>query len=235
MPPLLPGKGGLKSILAGQVTSGAVEGSNTSPRTSKGSIPRPFQRPNLSIHSANIEAAGYPLEVGPKFGTWPFPIKEGQGLGLQIEAKDAFGHPKGKIWPSPRSIPRASALEVITTPVNPLLDPRPGPSLDPTDQIIKGLEYGLGRRGPSGTGAGPAGHPFIPTSSHRSLPLPPSVSRQMQRLQLEMANSHPKSAFLALEAKGQPSSHLCRWRQVGTVPPPSSHAPTASSWCGDGG
>ncbi|KIK73875.1 hypothetical protein PAXRUDRAFT_20416 [Paxillus rubicundulus Ve08.2h10] len=52
-----------------------------------------------------------------------------------------------------------------------------------------------------------ATHSF-PTSSHRSLPLPPSVSRQMQRLQLEMANSHPKSAFLTLEAKGQPSSHL---------------------------
>ncbi|KIK72216.1 hypothetical protein PAXRUDRAFT_22254 [Paxillus rubicundulus Ve08.2h10] len=28
-----------------------------------------------------------------------------------------------------------------------------------------------------------------------------------------MANSHLKSAFLALEAEGQPSSHLCRWRQ----------------------
>ncbi|KIK73415.1 hypothetical protein PAXRUDRAFT_20876 [Paxillus rubicundulus Ve08.2h10] len=52
-----------------------------------------------------------------------------------------------------------------------------------------------------------ATHSF-PTSSHRSLPLPPSVSREMQRLQLEMANSHLKSAFLALEAKGQPSSHL---------------------------
>ncbi|KIK71928.1 hypothetical protein PAXRUDRAFT_22624 [Paxillus rubicundulus Ve08.2h10] len=52
-----------------------------------------------------------------------------------------------------------------------------------------------------------ATHSF-PTSSHRSLPLPPSVSRQMQRLHLEMANSHPKSAFLALEVEGQPSSHL---------------------------
>ncbi|KIK71771.1 hypothetical protein PAXRUDRAFT_22856 [Paxillus rubicundulus Ve08.2h10] len=44
------------------------------------------------------------------------------------------------MMPSPRSIPRASALELIATPVNPLLDPLPGPSLDLTDQIIKGLE-----------------------------------------------------------------------------------------------
>ncbi|KIK71937.1 hypothetical protein PAXRUDRAFT_22612 [Paxillus rubicundulus Ve08.2h10] len=97
MPPLSPGKGGLKSILANQATSGAVKGSNPIPRTSKGSIPRPFQRPNLSICSGNIKAAGYPLEAGPKFGTWPLPIKEGQGLGLQIKAEDAFGHPKGNI------------------------------------------------------------------------------------------------------------------------------------------
>ncbi|KIK81460.1 hypothetical protein PAXRUDRAFT_15225 [Paxillus rubicundulus Ve08.2h10] len=88
MPPLPPGKAGLQFIPAGQATSGAVEGSNPSPGTSEGSIPRPFQRPCSSIHLGNIEAAGYPLKVGPKFGTWPLPIKEGQGLGLQIEAKD---------------------------------------------------------------------------------------------------------------------------------------------------
>ncbi|KIK72508.1 hypothetical protein PAXRUDRAFT_21907 [Paxillus rubicundulus Ve08.2h10] len=52
-----------------------------------------------------------------------------------------------------------------------------------------------------------ATHSF-PTSSHRSHPLPPSVSQQMQTLQLEMANSHPKSAFPTLEAEGQPSCHL---------------------------
>ncbi|KIK73241.1 hypothetical protein PAXRUDRAFT_21080 [Paxillus rubicundulus Ve08.2h10] len=97
MPPLLPGKGGLQSIPASEATPGAVKGSSPSPGTSQGSIPRPFQRPNLSIRSGNIKAAGYPLEAGPKLGTWPFPIKEGQGLGLQIEAEDAFSRPKGKI------------------------------------------------------------------------------------------------------------------------------------------
>ncbi|KIK73726.1 hypothetical protein PAXRUDRAFT_20553 [Paxillus rubicundulus Ve08.2h10] len=140
MPPLPLGKAGLQFIPAGQVTSGAVEGSNPSPGTSEGSIPRPFQRPNLSICLGDIEAIGYPLKAGPKFGTWPFPIKEGQGLSLQIEAEDAFGHTKGKIQASPRSIPQASALELITMPVNALLDPQPRPSSDPKDQIIKGLK-----------------------------------------------------------------------------------------------
>ncbi|KIK74911.1 hypothetical protein PAXRUDRAFT_19429 [Paxillus rubicundulus Ve08.2h10] len=42
--------------------------------------------------------------------------------------------------PPPHSIPRASALKLIATLVNPLLDPRPGPSSDPKDHIIKGLE-----------------------------------------------------------------------------------------------
>ncbi|KIK72687.1 hypothetical protein PAXRUDRAFT_21692 [Paxillus rubicundulus Ve08.2h10] len=40
----------------------------------------------------------------------------------------------------PQSIPWASALKLISTPVNPLLDAQPGPSLDPKDQIIKALE-----------------------------------------------------------------------------------------------
>ncbi|KIK72163.1 hypothetical protein PAXRUDRAFT_22319 [Paxillus rubicundulus Ve08.2h10] len=50
--------------------------------------------------------------------------------------------------------------------------------------------------------------PSFPTSSHRLLVLPASVSHQMQRLHLEMSHSHPKSTFLALEAEGQPLSHL---------------------------
>ncbi|KIK74481.1 hypothetical protein PAXRUDRAFT_19824 [Paxillus rubicundulus Ve08.2h10] len=239
MPPLLPGKAGLKFIPADQATLGTVEGSNPSPGSSKGSIPRPFQRLHLLICLGNTKAAGYPLQAGPKFGTWPLPIKEGQGLGLQIEVEDTFCLPKCKICikvyhplvgPPPRSIPQASALDLIATLVNSLLDPRPGPSSDLTDQIIKALEVHVAsfekqveripdlelqlssmarviealREQVQGQ---LATHSF-PTSSQRSLPLPLSVSHQMQRLQLEMANSHPKSAFLALEAEGQPSSHL---------------------------
>ncbi|KIK72262.1 hypothetical protein PAXRUDRAFT_22193, partial [Paxillus rubicundulus Ve08.2h10] len=43
------------------------------------------------------------------------------------------GHP-------PLSIPQASALELTATPLNPLLDPRPGPSSDLKDKIIKALK-----------------------------------------------------------------------------------------------
>ncbi|KIK79471.1 hypothetical protein PAXRUDRAFT_16314 [Paxillus rubicundulus Ve08.2h10] len=140
MPPLLPGKGGLQSILVSQATSGAVKGSSPSPRTSKGSIPRPFQRPQSSIHSGDIEATSYPLQTGPKFGTWPLPIKEGQGLSLQIEAKDTFGHTKGKIWASLPFHPLGFCPRVYLNACQCLLDPQPGPSSDPTEQIIKGLE-----------------------------------------------------------------------------------------------
>ncbi|KIK81270.1 hypothetical protein PAXRUDRAFT_15322 [Paxillus rubicundulus Ve08.2h10] len=137
-------------------------------------------------------------------------------------------------WPLLQAIlkpgPEASALEIIATPVNPLLDPQPRPSLDPKDQIIKALEVwvaslekqveripdlelqvsslaqvieALWEQVQSQLAA-----PSFPTSSHRSLHLPASVSRQMQRLHLKMANSHLQSAFLILEAEGQPSSHL---------------------------
>ncbi|KIK73437.1 hypothetical protein PAXRUDRAFT_20854 [Paxillus rubicundulus Ve08.2h10] len=195
------GKGGLQFIPADQATLGAVKGSNPSPRSSKGSIPMPFQRLHSSIHSGDIEAAGYPLQTGPNFGTWLLPIKEGQGLGLQIKAEDTFGHPKCKIWPSPHSIPQASALELIATPINPLLDPQPGPSSDPTDQIVKALEVRITSlekqveritdlelqlssmaqvvEALRGQVQGQLATHSFPTSSHRSLPLPPSVSRQM--------------------------------------------------------
>ncbi|KIK74056.1 hypothetical protein PAXRUDRAFT_20260 [Paxillus rubicundulus Ve08.2h10] len=113
--------------------------------------------------------------------------------------------------PPPQSIPQASALELIATPVNPLLDAQPGPSSDPKDKIIKGLKLSSMAQGVKALRKQVQGqlatHSF-PTSSHRSLALPVSVSCQMQRLQLEMANSHPKSDFLTLEAEGQPPSHL---------------------------
>ncbi|KIK77623.1 hypothetical protein PAXRUDRAFT_17376 [Paxillus rubicundulus Ve08.2h10] len=41
--------------------------------------------------------------------------------------------------PPPQPIPWASALELIATPLSPLLDPQPRPSLDSKDHIIKGL------------------------------------------------------------------------------------------------
>ncbi|KIK72121.1 hypothetical protein PAXRUDRAFT_22371 [Paxillus rubicundulus Ve08.2h10] len=129
MPPLSPGKGGLQFIPAHQATSGAVEGSNQSPRSSKGSIPRPFQRPRSSIHLGDIEATSYPLQTGPKFGTWTLPKMPSVAQNAKF-ANDVGVTPSGSIkvyhplaGPPPQSIPWASALELIATPVNPLLDP----------------------------------------------------------------------------------------------------------------
>ncbi|KIK72184.1 hypothetical protein PAXRUDRAFT_22289 [Paxillus rubicundulus Ve08.2h10] len=136
MPPLSPVKGGLQSILANQATLGAVEGSNPNPGSSKGSIPRPFQRPHLSIHMGHIKAAGYPLEAGPS------PSKKAKALVSKSRPKTPSVTQKAKfandvgVTPSasinvyhplagspPHSIPRASALELIAMPINPLLDP----------------------------------------------------------------------------------------------------------------
>ncbi|KIK72775.1 hypothetical protein PAXRUDRAFT_21594, partial [Paxillus rubicundulus Ve08.2h10] len=231
------------------LSPGKVKGSNPSPGTSKGSIPRPFQRPHSSIHLGDIKAAITPSKRAPSLGPGPSPSKKAKAsvsksgpktpsviqkakfandAGVTPSASIKVYHPL--VGPPPCSIPRASALKLIATPVNPLLDPRSGPSSDLMDQIIKGLEVHVTslkkqvERIPDlelqlssmarvvkafqeQVQGQLATHSF-PTSSHRSLPLPPSVSREMQRLQLEMANSHLKSAFLALEAKGQPSSHL---------------------------
>ncbi|KIK71986.1 hypothetical protein PAXRUDRAFT_22544 [Paxillus rubicundulus Ve08.2h10] len=132
-----------------------------------------------------------------------------------------------------------SALELIATPVNPLLDPQPRPSSDLKDQIIKDLDLQLSSmawviEALQKQVQGQLAAPSFPTSSHRPLVLPASVSHQMQRLHLEISNSHPQSTFLALEAEGHPSSHLSL-QLVSTISPPSSHVPTTSSGCGDGG
>ncbi|KIK72974.1 hypothetical protein PAXRUDRAFT_21375 [Paxillus rubicundulus Ve08.2h10] len=151
--------------------------------------------------------------------------------------------------PPPRSIPRASALELIATPINPILDPRPGPSSDPMDQIIKGLEVRV-------------------TNLEKQVERIPDLELQLSSMAwvvkaLREQVTGPASLGLSPDADTpvgngqfpskipfphigghgsaliptQPSVgwYLCRWRQVGTVPPPSSHAPTASSGCGDGG
>ncbi|KIK92501.1 hypothetical protein PAXRUDRAFT_13198 [Paxillus rubicundulus Ve08.2h10] len=144
-----------------------------------------------------------------------------------VTQKEKFGMDVGV---TPSDSIKASAINLISTPVNPLLDAQPGPSSDPKDQIIKGLEVHLAslekqvERIPDlelqlssmarvvkalweQAQGQLAAHSF-PTSSHRSLALPALVSCQMQRHHLEMSNSHLKSTFLVLEAKGQPSSHL---------------------------
>ncbi|KIK77028.1 hypothetical protein PAXRUDRAFT_17774 [Paxillus rubicundulus Ve08.2h10] len=126
----------------------------------------------------------------------------------------------------PQSIPWASALGLITTPTNPLLNPQPVPSFDHKDEVIKALKVQVSSLKKKVEGIpelelqvsslaqvvealqeqvqGQLAAPSFPTSSHRSLPQPASVSQQMQRLHLNMSDSHPHLAFLALEAKGRP-------------------------------
>ncbi|KIK76474.1 hypothetical protein PAXRUDRAFT_18181 [Paxillus rubicundulus Ve08.2h10] len=177
---------------------------------------------------------GQKSQAAPSLGPGPSPSKKAKASVSKSRLKRPSVSQNAKftndVGVTPSGSIKASALELITTPVNPLLDPQPRPSSDPTDQIIKALEVCINslekqvERIPDlelqlssmswviealweQVQGQLATHSF-PTSSHRSLPLPLSVSRQMQRLQLEMVNSHPKSDFLTLEAEGQPSSHL---------------------------
>ncbi|KIK90726.1 hypothetical protein PAXRUDRAFT_14193 [Paxillus rubicundulus Ve08.2h10] len=172
--------------------------------------------------------------VGPSLGPGPSTSKKAKASVSKSRPTTPFVAQKARfaidVVVTPSDSIKASAINLIATPVNPLLDPQPGPSSNPKDQIIKGLEVhvaslekqveripDLGLQLSSMAQVVKAlqeqvqgqlaAHSF-PTSSHRSLALPASVSHQMQRLHLEMSNSHLKSAFLTLEAKGQPSSHL---------------------------
>ncbi|KIK75631.1 hypothetical protein PAXRUDRAFT_18824 [Paxillus rubicundulus Ve08.2h10] len=160
--------------------------------------PGPSQGPTRQSSQATSKALVTPSKQAPSLEPSPLRSKK-------AKATDTFGRPKGKIRI------KDSALELIATPVNPLLDAQPGPSSDPKDQIIKALELSsmawVIKALHEQVQGQLAAHSF-PTSSHRSLAMPVSVSHQMQRLHLEMANSHPKSDFLTLEAEGQPSSHL---------------------------
>ncbi|KIK73669.1 hypothetical protein PAXRUDRAFT_20609 [Paxillus rubicundulus Ve08.2h10] len=213
----------------------------------KAPSPGPSKGPTRPSAWATSKPPVTPSKWAPSLGPGPSPSKKAKASVSRLRLKTPSLTQKAKFGPPPRSIPQASALELIATPVNALLDPGPGPSLDPTDQIIKGLEVCIANlekqveripdlelqlssmarviealweqvQGQLAT------HSF-PTSSHRSLPLPPSVSRQMQRLQLEMANFHPKSHFLTLEAEGQPSSQLGLWL-VGTSADGGKSAPS---------
>ncbi|KIK72170.1 hypothetical protein PAXRUDRAFT_22312 [Paxillus rubicundulus Ve08.2h10] len=145
------GKGGLQFIPADQPTFGAVEGSNPSPGSSKG--------PACPSTQATSKLSVTPSKQAPSLGPGPSPSKKAKASVSKSRPKmpsvaqkakftnDVGVTPSGSIkvyhplaGPPPQSIPQASALQLIATPVNRLLDPQPGPSLDPMDQIIKGLE-----------------------------------------------------------------------------------------------
>ncbi|KIK72935.1 hypothetical protein PAXRUDRAFT_21419 [Paxillus rubicundulus Ve08.2h10] len=167
---------------------------NPAPEPPKAPSPGPSQGPTRRSSHATLKVLVTPSKWAPSLGP---------GLSTSKKAKASVSKYRPKI-PSVTQKAKfsidASALELIATPVNPLLDPHiKGLEVNSLAQVVKALQEQVQGQ--------LAAHSF-PTSSHRSLPLPASVSRQMQRLHLEMANSHPQSAFLALEAEGQPSSHL---------------------------
>ncbi|KIK72221.1 hypothetical protein PAXRUDRAFT_22247 [Paxillus rubicundulus Ve08.2h10] len=110
-----------------------------------------------------LEAPNAPFPGPSKGPTRPSPSKKAKALVSKSRLKTPSVTQKAKFsidvrvtppesitiyhplaGPPPKSIPQASALKLIATPINPLLDPQPRPSLDPKDQIIKGLEYGPG-------------------------------------------------------------------------------------------
>ncbi|KIK71834.1 hypothetical protein PAXRUDRAFT_22762, partial [Paxillus rubicundulus Ve08.2h10] len=184
------------------------------PEPPKAPSPGPSKGPTRPSAWVTSKQPVTPSKRAPSLGPGPSPSKKAKALvsrsrpktsSLTQKAKftnDAGTTPSSSIkvyhplsGPPPHSIPWASALELITMPVNPILDPRPGPSSDPTDQIIKGLKVHVANlekqveRIPDlelqlssmawviealweQVQGQLAAHSF-PTSSHRSLALPP--------------------------------------------------------------
>ncbi|KIK75741.1 hypothetical protein PAXRUDRAFT_18737 [Paxillus rubicundulus Ve08.2h10] len=204
------------------------------PEPPKAPSPGPSKGPACRSSWATSKPPVTPSKRAPSLAPGPSPSKEAKALVSKLRPKtpsisqnEKFANDVGV---TPSGSIKASALELVATPINPLLDPRSGPPLDPKDQIIKGLKVRIAslekqvERIPDlelqlssmarvvealrEQVQGQLAAPSFPTSSHRLVVLPVSVSHQMQRLHLEMSRSNLKSAFLALEAEGQPSSHL---------------------------
>ncbi|KIK72424.1 hypothetical protein PAXRUDRAFT_22007 [Paxillus rubicundulus Ve08.2h10] len=129
------------------------------PEPPKAPSPGPSKGPTRPSAQATSKPLVTPSKWAPSLGPGPSPSKKAKASVSRLRPKthsltqkakfanDAGVTPSSsmKVYhplagPPPRSIPRASALKLIATPVNALLDHRPGPSSDPTDQIIKGLE-----------------------------------------------------------------------------------------------
>ncbi|KIK75430.1 hypothetical protein PAXRUDRAFT_19010 [Paxillus rubicundulus Ve08.2h10] len=129
------------------------------PEVPKAPSPGPSKGPACQSAWATLKPPVTPSKRAPSLGPGSSPSKKAKASVSKLRPKTPsvsqnanFANDVGvtksgsiKVYhplagPPPLSIPRASALELITTPINPLLDPRPGPSLDPKDQIIKALE-----------------------------------------------------------------------------------------------
>ncbi|KIK72882.1 hypothetical protein PAXRUDRAFT_21481, partial [Paxillus rubicundulus Ve08.2h10] len=129
------------------------------PEPPKAPSPGPSKGPTLPSAQATSKPPVTPSKWAPSLGPGPSPSKKAKASVSRLRPKmpsltqkakftnDAGETPSSSIkvyhplaGPPPHSIPWASALELIAMPINHLLDPRPGPSSDLTDQIIKGLE-----------------------------------------------------------------------------------------------
>ncbi|KIK74529.1 hypothetical protein PAXRUDRAFT_19787 [Paxillus rubicundulus Ve08.2h10] len=121
----------------------------------KAPSPGPSKGPAHPSAQATSKAPVTPSKQAPSLGPGPSPSKKAKALVSKLRLRmplvaqkarftnDVGVTPLGSIkvyhplaGPPPQSIPRASTLKLIATPINPLLDPQPGPSSDPTDQII---------------------------------------------------------------------------------------------------
>ncbi|KIK71763.1 hypothetical protein PAXRUDRAFT_22866, partial [Paxillus rubicundulus Ve08.2h10] len=129
------------------------------PEPPKAPSPGPFKGPTCPSARATLKPLVTPSKWAPSLGPGPSPSKKAKAsvsrsrlktpsltqkakftndAGATLSSSIKVYHPLA--GPPPHSIPQASGIKLIATPVNPILDPRPGPSSDPTDQIIKGLE-----------------------------------------------------------------------------------------------
>ncbi|KIK72467.1 hypothetical protein PAXRUDRAFT_21954 [Paxillus rubicundulus Ve08.2h10] len=111
-----------------ELTSEPVTPSNQAPSLGPG--PLPSQKAKASVSKSRPKTPSVTQKA--KFG-----------IDVRVTPSESITIYHPLAGPPPQSIPWASALKLIATPVNPLLDPQPGPSLDPKDQIIKVLKVTL--------------------------------------------------------------------------------------------
>ncbi|KIK72841.1 hypothetical protein PAXRUDRAFT_21519 [Paxillus rubicundulus Ve08.2h10] len=106
---------------------------------SKAPSPGPSKGPTRPSARATLKPPVTPSKQAPSLGPDPSPSKKAKASVSRSRPKTPLLAQKEK-FTNDAGVTPSSSIKLIATPVNPLLDPRPGPSSDLTDQIIKGLE-----------------------------------------------------------------------------------------------
>ncbi|KIK76416.1 hypothetical protein PAXRUDRAFT_18234 [Paxillus rubicundulus Ve08.2h10] len=164
----------------------------------KAPSPCPFQGPAQKSSRSTLKVLVTPAKQAPSLGPGPSTSKKAKASVSKSRLKMPSITQKAKFALMPSSDPKdhiIKGLEVQVASLKSQVQRIPDLELQVSSlaQVVEALwEQVQGQL---------ATHSF-PTSSHRSLPLPASVSRQMQRLHLEMTNFHPQFDFLTLEAEG---------------------------------